>query len=219
MNLSLVRESDRTMSLERFDGRVLDPLHRQPGTLTCFEFLFQVLQRLVRRLKQVTVNSLEIALDLFGGGNSFHPIDRRAVALRRHSRPVFAVVFLDVVITVVERVHQVRRCPRCHPAADRAVVDHNHFLARSAQLVGDGQPRDACANNEDVAASVLAQRMERRFFRGRFPKRKVRAGPFFLMNCHKITSGKSKGNYETGHFVSRKKVPPREIDPSMTRRF
>ena len=39
-----------------------------------------------------------------------------------------------------------------------------------AQLIGDGQPGDACANNADVAAGVLAQRMERRFFRGRFPK-------------------------------------------------
>src|SRR5437588_464108 len=87
MNLSLPRKTDRAMRLKSSDGRILYPFYFKAGAPAGLEFLFQILQRLVRRLEEIAIEPLEIAVDLFGGSNRFHPIDRRAVALRGHARP------------------------------------------------------------------------------------------------------------------------------------
>src|SRR3954464_5157911 len=129
MKLRLAWEANGAMRVEVRDRRARHPLHVEPGSLAGVEFLLQVFQRLVRRLEQVTIQSLEIALDLSLENDAFDPINRGAMALRRHPRPVFSMIFLEVVVAIIERVDNMRRGPARHSAPDGAVVEDNDGAA------------------------------------------------------------------------------------------
>src|SRR3954452_22532317 len=135
MKWRLAWEADGPMRVEVRDRRAGHPLHAQPGSLAGIEFFLQVFQRLVRRLEQVTIQSLEIALDLFLENDAFNPINRGAMALRRHPRPVLPVVFLEVVVAIVEGVDNMRRGPARHPTPDWTVVEDNHGAAHARQFI------------------------------------------------------------------------------------
>jgi hypothetical protein len=68
----------------------------------------------------------------------------------------FAVEFLEIVIAIVQRVHQVRGGARRHPPADGAVIQHDHFLASVTQLIRNRQSGNARADDADVRRTIFA---------------------------------------------------------------
>jgi hypothetical protein len=184
MDLGLTREANRTMGIKGIDRRALHPFHRDARSHTCVELLLEVLERFIRRLEQITIQPFEVAIDALGRGDFFYAIDRRAVALRRDVSAVQAMKFLEIVIAIVQRVHQMRRGAAGHAPPDCAVVENDHCLAGVAQFIRDRQSGNTRAHNANVCRGVFAQGMERRLLVRRFPKRQVCSRPFILISCH-----------------------------------
>src|SRR3954447_194825 len=122
MKLRLPRETDRYAGVESVHRRLLRPLHVQTGSWEGIEFLGQLPLRLVRRIEEISIEPLESAIDLLLRHNLFDAIDRRSVAFRRQTCPFFPMIFLEVVKSIIQRVDQVRGCPRGHAVADRTIV-------------------------------------------------------------------------------------------------
>jgi hypothetical protein len=157
----LVREAQRGAEVE-IRVRHARQLDLQPGALRGVEFALQLLAVAGGiALHQVAVEAAEVAVDLLGRDDGGDLLDRAGVALCRHSRAVGAMPVLELVVAVVERIGQVRRGAQRGAAADRPVVQHHHRAALPRQQVGGRQPGDAGADDADVAARVLGQRLRR----------------------------------------------------------
>ena len=122
MKLRLPRETDGWTGVEFFHGRLFRPLHIQPGSLAGIEFLFQLTLGLVRRIKQISIEALESAIDLLLHHNLLNPINRRTVTFGRQTCPFFSMTFFEIVKSIIECINQVRRCPSRHAIAYRTIV-------------------------------------------------------------------------------------------------
>ena len=122
VKLSLPRETDGWSGVEFFQRRLFRPRHIQPRSLAGIKFLFQVTLSLVRRIKQITVQALEAAIDLFLPNNLLDPVNRCRMALGGEARPLFPVTFFDIVKTVIESINEVCRRPSGHAVADRPII-------------------------------------------------------------------------------------------------
>ena len=59
------------------------------------------------------------------------------MTLRGHARTIFAVIFLEIVIPVVESSDEMRSCACRHPAPDPAIVQNDYVAARPCQRIGN----------------------------------------------------------------------------------
>ena len=122
MNLSLTRKSNRRAGIEIFNRSTVDPLHRQTGTLAGLKFSFQICARLVRRLEQIAVEPLELAVNVFVRDDPFDAIDGCAVTLRGHARAIFAMISFQIVVAIIQRVHQMRCGAASHPTPNQSII-------------------------------------------------------------------------------------------------
>ena len=106
MNLTLTRKPDCAVSIEILDRCAFDPFHCQAGSLTGLKFSLKVFEELVRRFKEISIEPFEAAVDLLIGCDFFNAINRSTVTLCGHARAIFAMIFLEIVIPIVERIHQ-----------------------------------------------------------------------------------------------------------------
>ena len=118
MNLTLTRKPDCAVGIKILDRRALNPFYRQAGSFTGLEFPLKIVERFVRWFKQISIEPLEAAVDLLSSRDFFNAINRGAVTLRGHARAVLAVIFLEIVIPIVERIHQMGRGAASHTTSD-----------------------------------------------------------------------------------------------------
>src|SRR5207244_2713900 len=97
--------------------------------MSCFELALQVRDRAAGWQKEIAVDPLKLAVNFFAGNDRLHPIDRGGMTLGVKPSKFFAQHFLDLKITIVERVDQVRGGAPGHATADRSVVDEDNITA------------------------------------------------------------------------------------------
>src|SRR5438876_9062506 len=82
------------------------------------KFSLKVFEELVRRFKEISIEPFEAAVDLLIGCDFFNAINRSTVTLCGHARAIFAMIFLEIVIPIVERIHQMGRGAAGHTPTD-----------------------------------------------------------------------------------------------------
>src|SRR4051812_40200973 len=103
------------------------------------------------------------------------------MALRGELGSVFAKVFLEIVVAIIQRVYEMRSGPRGHAAPNQTIIQNNYLIAPARQGVGNGQPGNPGADDTNVGARVLPQRIECLRRRSSFPERDVAARPLCLI--------------------------------------
>ena len=159
MKLSLPWKSNRTMGLEIVDRRLLDPLHCNACSAARFKFALKIFQRFVGRLEEVAIHAREFAIDLFLPHDVFNAIDCCGVTLRGHARAIFAMQFLQLVISIIQRVDQMGGRSPGHPATDQSIVQHYHTATSACQSVGNRETGNPCADNAGIGFQIFAQRV------------------------------------------------------------
>jgi hypothetical protein len=102
--------------------------------------------------KEESVETPEVAVDLFVANDALDAIDRRTVALDDLSRAFSAMNVLENVDAIVHRVRKVRRRSSRLAAANRAVVDDDHLLSRFGEQIRRRQSRDSGTDDAHITA-------------------------------------------------------------------
>src|SRR5688500_14064807 len=166
----LSRKSQRDAGIPEIQRRALDDLGvGESGAVTRLELALEILPLAVAAEKEVAVNALEVAVDVFHRRNRFDPVDRRGVNLGRHARAFAPVKPLEVVVAVIECAGQMGSRSSGLPAADRAIVDEHDRATGASEQVGGGHARDSRAHDADVDAQVLSKWLELRNFSSAHP--------------------------------------------------
>jgi hypothetical protein len=181
MELRLVCEANRRPCAESVNRRALDPFAIRTRAHRGFIFLPQVIGPLVRRFKQIAIDPLKLAVDPLIAHDRLDLVRRRRVALIRKARALLAMQTLDLGEPVILRAGDVRRGPSGHPAPDLPVINYDDALPIAHQPIGNGETRNAGADDADMRVDVFAERVKRPGFARRFPERNLIACAFRLI--------------------------------------
>ena len=165
-------------SAERDADQTLDRCADRPHGI---EFLIDHVRRHIVALKEIAVETPEIAIDLFVLLNLLDAIDRRGLALIKELRLLFALDLLHLAHQIVAQRRQMRRGARRHAARDGTAIDHDDRASALAQLIGRREACDSAANDGHVAPFVSLQRDGLRRHGNRHPKRFAGHGPLNAM--------------------------------------
>jgi hypothetical protein len=170
MKRRLSRKSQRDAGIPEIERRALHDLGvGESGAMRCFELTLEILPLAVPAEKEIAVDALEVAVDVFHRRDRFDPMDRSGVAFRRHSRAFAPVELLEVVIAVVERGGQVRGRSSCFPTTNGPIIDEDYRATGASEQVGGSHARDSRSDDADVDAQILSKRRELRNFSGAHP--------------------------------------------------
>jgi|1185.fasta_scaffold55984_2 hypothetical protein len=121
------------------------------------ELLIDRVGRLTVALKQIAVETAEVAVDPFLVLDLLDAIDRSSLAFVEQLRLLLAFDLLHFTHQVVAQGRQVSGRACRHAARYRAAVDHDDRSAAPAQLIGRRQAGDSTADHGYVALSVSWQ--------------------------------------------------------------
>src|ERR1022692_810165 len=111
MELRLPWKAQTHTGVERIDGRTLDLLNiREPSAMRCFQFAFKHLFGTFWRNKEVAIKAFEVTNNFFFSDDGFNTVYRCRMTLSSEPCAFFAVHTLDLKITVINRIENVRRC-------------------------------------------------------------------------------------------------------------
>jgi len=111
------------------------------------ELAIEELLLIVWREEQVSVEPLEITVNLLLFHNRFDLIDGGAVTLGREPRPALSMQALDFEVAIINGVAQVSGGDSGHATRDLAVVDDNNGFACFGEQVRGRKAGDACADD------------------------------------------------------------------------
>src|SRR2546423_15611186 len=100
------------------------------------QFVVEHLHLPLRMEEEITVEALELAINLLGVDDLFDLVNRRGVTLGRDARALFTKETFKLVEAIIERVRQMRGGARGHAAARGAVVKYDDAAARAREQVG-----------------------------------------------------------------------------------
>src|SRR5581483_3288470 len=115
-----------------------------------FQLLHQIFHDSAGRKKQIAVEPFPIAVDFAFLDDLLCLIDRGNVTVRMQPRAFFAQEFFDVVITVVDRIDQMRGGASGHSPADWTVVDQHYVAPFAREQVGGRDTRYSTAYDTNV---------------------------------------------------------------------
>src|SRR5207237_7296437 len=110
-----------------------------------------------RRENSIRIEPLKIAFDPFMLHDLFDAVDGIAMAGCGEPRAFRAPPALHELVRVVHRAGEVRgRAPR-DATRDRAVVEHHDLTARARQVIRNGHPGDAGADDDHVSDEIASE--------------------------------------------------------------
>src|SRR5215475_14442270 len=111
MKLTLAGKTQAAARIPVLKGRSIHPLHvGQPGAMRRSYLAVELVFRLFRRNKQVSIQSFKIAGNLLFSDDGLDTINRSRVTCSGEPRALLAEELFKFVIAVVERVREMRGC-------------------------------------------------------------------------------------------------------------
>ena len=124
------------------------------------ELSLQILACFFATEKQVSLNALEVTVDVFHRRDAFNAMDRRHVTLGGNACALFAVEAGDVVVPIVECGGEMGGGAARLSATDWPVVDDDYGAAGAGEEISGGHSGDAGADYTDIGAEVLSKWLE-----------------------------------------------------------
>jgi len=132
----------------------------ETGAMCGVELTLEILARFLAAEKEVTLDSLELAIYVFHRGDAFDAMDSRHVTLGGDAGALLTVESLDVVVPIVEGSGEMGSGTARFTATDWAVVDDDNRATGPGQQVCGGQARDSGPHNADVGTKILGKGLE-----------------------------------------------------------
>ena len=152
-------ESKRRSGVERCDRRAIDARDaRQSRPVRGLELTIELREVIARGDEQVPVHPGEVAIDLLVPHDAFDLVDGRTHGSAPPDGRLLAMQPFELIEAIVQRAHEMRRCPARLATGCRTVVHHDRALALQREQVCGCEPRDACAHDADVRMCVQEQR-------------------------------------------------------------
>src|SRR2546423_1166395 len=172
MERRLTRKEQRRSTVPETEWNAIDKLSVvYSGTVGRFELSFQIFVGLGTAQEQVSLDALELAIDVFHRGNALDAVNRRHVTLSGNARAFLAVNLFDLVETVIECGGEVRGGAARLTPPRWAVPDEADCASGAGQQVSRRHARYASADDTHVHAQVLCKRLELRHFGTGHPNR------------------------------------------------
>ncbi len=155
VKLALTGKSKRRSGIERCDRRAIDARDaRQSRPVRGLQLSSSCARSSPGGDEQVPVQPGEVAIDLLVAHDAFDLVNGRCMALRRQTGAFVAMQPFEMIETVVQRAHEMRRRPACLTTGGRTIVHDDRALTLLRQQVCGCEPRDACADDADVGMCV-----------------------------------------------------------------
>jgi hypothetical protein len=129
----------------------------QTCAMSSVKLLLELVALAVSTEKQVTIDALEVAVDVFLGRYRFNTVDSGGVTFGGELRTVLSVKLFDLVIAIVERVGEMRRCATGFAASNRTIIYDGNCTARTGEQIGRGHAGDSGSHNAYVDSEVLGE--------------------------------------------------------------
>src|SRR5689334_11260476 len=101
--------------------------------------------------KQVSVEPLKIAFDIFGSGYVFYKLNSLCVTIGGELCTFLTKHPFNLIITVIKCIDYMSSSSAGFPAAYVAIFHNNHFFAPLYERVSHRQPRDATPHYYDIS--------------------------------------------------------------------
>src|SRR5579862_8917232 len=126
---------------------------REPGAVTRRQFSVEHLTI----AEQITIDALELALDVFGAGDRLDLVDRRDVTLGREPRGVEAVQALERIVPVIQYRGDMRGRSSGLAAGYATVVDRDDCLTGACQEIRGRDAGHPQADDAHVGVGIVAE--------------------------------------------------------------
>src|SRR5947209_566860 len=187
MKLCLTWKAQGLARVEIRNRRSLDKLYRhKPGAVRGLQLSLQNLLRLVGRREEITVEPLEVAINLLFLDDCFDAINRGGVALGGEPRAALTVQAFEFKVAVVERVDEVRRGSAGHAAAHGPVIQKDDRFTLTREQVSGRHPRDPGPDDANICAHIFRERRLWRHAGGVHPDGSSLTG--IVLHCYSLLS-------------------------------
>jgi len=129
----------------------------QASPVSSLQLVFQDFAVVTVAEKEITVEPLEITVDVLERGNGFDAVDCGSVTFSGDSCAFHAMQLLDLGEVIVECSRDVSSRSSCFSAANRAVVDHHDRPSGTGEEVRGSHARDAGAYDADAGSDVVGE--------------------------------------------------------------
>jgi hypothetical protein len=158
MKLSLARESKRWAGVPELGWRLVDQLDVvKAGTMRGIELPLELVALAAGPEKQVSVDTLEIAIDVLLRGDRLDARYRCSVAFGGNLCTGETMEFLYLVVPVIECIGEVRGSAARLAAADWPVIDYDYSPASAGQQVCGGHSGNAGAHYTHASTRITRE--------------------------------------------------------------
>jgi hypothetical protein len=119
-------------------GHADEPVDRRSDGADGFQFLVDDVRGHIPALKQISIQSSEIAIDPLAFLNMLDTVDGSRLALAKELSRFFSFNSRHFAHEVIAERRKVRRCARRHATSDWASINDGYRFAPSAELIGGG---------------------------------------------------------------------------------
>ena len=167
----LAGEAETASGVEGGEGGPVDECHVETGAGGRVPLAYEISGVVPGGCEQIAIDAGEVAVDLLTPDDRLDLGDSLMMALCDQGCARDAMQSFEVDVAFVEERREMRRRPRGLAATDRTIVEDDDGTALALQKIGGGEARDAGADDTDVGAHVVLQRLEWWHFRRRHPER------------------------------------------------
>ena len=161
----LPRKAKRRPAVPEAERNAIDELGVvDPGAMRCLELALEIFSLGVTAEEEIAFDALELAIDVFHGGDRLDAMDCRHVTLGSQARAFFAVNLRNVVVAVVQSRRQMGCGAAGLSTTDGPIVYEHNCSAGAREQVRGSHPRDSSADHADVRPQILRQWLKLRNF-------------------------------------------------------